>query len=578
MNSQQTARIVLALLFFSIYSFNLNANSMNYNNIQVQDNDSVFAVVDKDPEFPGGEVARNEFIKQHVQYPEEAQTKHQEGRVIVQFVINSLGEIKNAKVVKSVYPSLDKEALRVTNSFPMWIPGEIKGKKVSVYHVMPISFKYTPVENDSANWDINDKTVIVIDSLIMPSNFNLNVISPEKVITTTILKPFPVNLKNKLIAQYGPQAEDGVILIKTQKNRRFIFTDSDACSPGDEKYVYKEADKMPEFPGGEKELLAFISRNLHYPIIAAENGVQGKVTVKFIVDKSGKVQDARVVQSLEPTLDDEALRVVNLLPNWTPGEKAGQKINMFCEVPITYRLEGVENLSNSKKGWERNNKTIVLLDGAKMPAGFNLNLLKYGNLASYNTYKPTSKKITEKLIAQYGEDAVNGVIVIRSIKQKANETTIQEISPANIFIDTYLGSNASKNGPIRNGKTIKITNVNTADTDNVRKKDSSGNKIYDVIEQMPEFPGGDTAFLNYINKNLQYPINARNNHIQGRVITRFVVNSSGKVEQAEILKSIDPECDKEALRVLYSLPDFIPGKQNGKNVSVWYTMPITFRL
>jgi TonB family protein len=102
-------------------------------------------------------------------------------------------------------------------------------------------------------------------------------------------------------------------------------------------------------------------------------------------------------------------------------------------------------------------------------------------------------------------------------------------------------------------------------------------KIYPFLEVMPQFPGGDRELLNFVRSNLRYPLAALQNNIRGRVITRFVVNELGKVETPEILKSIDPSLDKEALRVVSSLPDFTPGELKGKKVAVWYTLPINFR-
>ncbi len=103
-------------------------------------------------------------------------------------------------------------------------------------------------------------------------------------------------------------------------------------------------------------------------------------------------------------------------------------------------------------------------------------------------------------------------------------------------------------------------------------------KVYTVIEQMPQFPGGETELMNIISKNLQYPKIAQENGIQGKVILRFMVDKDGTVKKVEIIRSLDPSCDKEAIRIVKALPKFIPGKQNGVNVAVWYTMPITFKL
>jgi len=99
-----------------------------------------------------------------------------------------------------------------------------------------------------------------------------------------------------------------------------------------------------------------------------------------------------------------------------------------------------------------------------------------------------------------------------------------------------------------------------------------------VVEEMPMFPGGDAALLTYIAEHTNYPEVAKENNIQGRVIVRFCVTSKGTINQVSVLKGVDPELDKEAIRVVESLPGFKPGKQGGKPVPVWYMVPITFTL
>jgi len=99
-----------------------------------------------------------------------------------------------------------------------------------------------------------------------------------------------------------------------------------------------------------------------------------------------------------------------------------------------------------------------------------------------------------------------------------------------------------------------------------------------VVEEMPMFPGGDVELLKYISEHTQYPEVAKENNIQGRVIVRFCVTSKGGVSQVSVLKGVDPELDKEAIRVVNTLPTFKPGKQGGKPVPVWYMVPITFTL
>ena len=103
-------------------------------------------------------------------------------------------------------------------------------------------------------------------------------------------------------------------------------------------------------------------------------------------------------------------------------------------------------------------------------------------------------------------------------------------------------------------------------------------KVFDVVEQMPSFPGGQSALLQYLSSNIKYPVVAEENGVQGRVIVTFVVEKDGSITDVRVVKSVDPSLDKEAQRVVKSMPKWIPGKQNGAAVRVKYTVPVTFRL
>ena len=113
--------------------------------------------------------------------------------------------------------------------------------------------------------------------------------------------------------------------------------------------------------------------------------------------------------------------------------------------------------------------------------------------------------------------------------------------------------------------------------DDSDESNTSG-KPFDVVEQMPQFPGGPAALMEFLSKNVKYPQEAYKNGIQGRVIVTFVVNKDGSISDAKVVKSVDPQLDEEALRVVHSMPNWIPGRQNGEPVNVKYTVPITFKL
>jgi len=133
-----------------------------------------------------------------------------------------------------------------------------------------------------------------------------------------------------------------------------------------------------------------------------------------------------------------------------------------------------------------------------------------------------------------------------------------------------------------NASPVKETlrkNVNIADLqENNTITEDDKPQIFSHVEIMPQFPGGDVALIKWLQDNIQYPTIAAEHGIQGRVTLRFVVKPDGSVDQVEIQKSLDPSCDAEALRVVRMMPRWIPGKQNGNPVYVYYSLPVTFHL
>ena len=103
-------------------------------------------------------------------------------------------------------------------------------------------------------------------------------------------------------------------------------------------------------------------------------------------------------------------------------------------------------------------------------------------------------------------------------------------------------------------------------------------KVFDVVEEMPSFPGGHAALMSYLNSNTKYPVVAQENGVQGRVIISFVVERDGSISDVKVARSVDPSLDREAQRVVKSMPRWTPGKQNGQTVRVKYTVPVVFRL
>lgn len=249
--------------------------------ISTDPSDLVFTVVEVMPEFPGGQGVLLQFLAKSIKYPVIAQQNGIQGRVTCSFVVGKDGVIRNIEVIRGVDPSLDLEAARVISMMPKWKPGMQKGKEVSVKYTVPVTFRLQGKEDN---------------------------------------KPTPL-----------PAGEgDNEITVVGYGEQKSADTSGQ---------VFAIVEKMPQFPGGEKAINEFISKTLQYPVIAQENGIQGKVVCSFIINQDGSVTDAEVVSGVDPSLDREALRIVSAMPKWTPGTQRGKAVRVKYTMPVTFTLQ-----------------------------------------------------------------------------------------------------------------------------------------------------------------------------------------------------------------------------------------------
>ena len=190
----------------------------------------------------------------------------------------------------------------------------------------------------------------------------------------------------------------------------------------------------------------------------------------------------------------------------------------------------------------------------------------------YAAYAPMEEEIvpiTQPIIAAAPPppaDAPKTVEIFEVVKDdvEIKEETIQETESTTEAISGPT-SNVVSHGPVATGPAVT-------------EEASDEGEIFQVVEQMPEFPGGMDALMKYFNKNIKYPSQAAENNIQGRVMISFVVNKDGSIVDPQVIKSVDASLDKEAMRVVKAMPKWNPGKQRGKPVRVKYTVPVMFRL
>lgn len=157
------------------------------------------------------------------------------------------------------------------------------------------------------------------------------------------------------------------------------------------------------------------------------------------------------------------------------------------------------------------------------------------------------------------------VAEILDIVDDDEEIEEEEIQSSEDTNEATSGPVAQTSGPVMTGPAI------TGDA-------SDEDEIFDIVEQMPEYPGGQGELLKYLGKNIKYPARAQREGLQGTCVIEFVVNRDGSVVDPKVVKPLDAECDAEALRVVRAMPKWKPGMQRGKPVRVKYTVPVAFRL
>ena len=254
------------------------------------DNEEVFMVVEEMPEYPGGTTEMMAYLAKNIKYPTEAQQKNEEGRVIVQFIVGKDGKLSNIEISKSVSPSLDAEAIRVIKAMPDWKPGRQRGQAVACKFNLPINFTMDSSKGNNEG-----------------QQSDIHVVGYSQ----------PTTGEERVKAVYE--------LPREQENNN-------------NNEIFEIVENMPEFPGGMAELMKFLQQNIKYPEQAQKDSIQGRVIVQFTIKKTGEVSNTTIVSGVSPELDAEAIRVVNAMPLWTPGEQKGEPVNVKFTLPIQFRL------------------------------------------------------------------------------------------------------------------------------------------------------------------------------------------------------------------------------------------------
>lgn len=203
-------------------------------------------------------------------------------------------------------------------SSPMGENSPISGFRFTAKSIQGLTGKGSEtVKGEDISLDLGNttSTIFINEKEVTKAEFDR--LDPNTIASVSILKG------EAAINKFGDKGKNGVILISLKK---------------DESNAYTLVEQMPEFPGGEEALKAFITANIKYPAIALENGIHGLVVVKFVVDKTGSIPSAKITRGVDPALDNEALRIVTAMPKWNPGKHNGENVAAEYELPINFKL------------------------------------------------------------------------------------------------------------------------------------------------------------------------------------------------------------------------------------------------
>lgn len=139
----------------------------------------------------------------------------------------------------------------------------------------------------------------------------------------------------------GTETHEGTKDRTIEAVRNDISVNTPPPAPKEEvtQKVFEVVEVMPSFPGGQAALLQYLNSHVKYPVVAQENGIQGRVTISFVVERDGSITDVRVARPVDPSLDREAARVVSSMPRWTPGKQNGAAVRVKFNVPVQFKLQ-----------------------------------------------------------------------------------------------------------------------------------------------------------------------------------------------------------------------------------------------
>ena len=312
------------------------------------------------------------------------------------------------------------------------------------------------------------------------------------------------------------------------------------------KTLNESFDSKPEFPGGTDSLYSFIINNLRSGSLKNYSfDAKDRKLIKYMIDKDGAVIKQTFVDKKEQ-FNNEIITMYPSIPKWKPAYKNGQPVKSNYIFPV------INGRVFIKEGNKFYNKGVELFGANKLNES-----ISYFNTAILFNQKDYEAFYNRGVCFYKMKNTSDACL------DWGNAYLIKVDKQLRDLINKYCDSTI-----VFNGQKTKIYSID----------DQSKEKVFVVVEEMPKFPGGDEQLFQFISRNIKYPDKARKAGIIGRVYVTFVIDKNGNVQDAKVLRGIGSGCDEAALDLIRSMPQWTPGKQNGKVVNVQYNIPINFNM
>ncbi|HOI86278.1 MAG TPA: M56 family metallopeptidase [Lentimicrobium sp.] len=345
-------------------------------------------------------------------------------------------------------------------------------------------------------------------------------------------------------------------------------TEQQALLPGDTTLI------PAEYPGGEAAKIKFLQNNIRYPSEARNNNVQGTVFCQFTVEPDGRITSPVIVSGIGSGCDEEVLRVIALMPAWKPATKGGKEVGSTFVMPVKFALAG------ETADAVTDDIFIMVENPPQYPGGDE----------ARTAYFTSAIKYPEDARAEKVEGTVYVSFVIEKDGSISNAKVIRGVDPRldKIAVEAVGGMPAWKPGSQRGAPVrvqynmpVKFTLEKEKEKTKIpvaTSKLSDGREVYNIVEEVPEYPGGMEALYDYLKANAKYTEQAKKEKIEGTVYIGMVVEADGSISNAQILRGIGGGLDDVALKAIRNMPAWKPGKQEGKEVPVRFNIPVKFRL